>query len=103
VFLRAVVRAVSPHQPGNWDYFTPAYFHRLEELQAEVDLAGFTCRAVFALEGPGWVLSDFDDRCADPRKQEDLLRVARTLEREVSIVGLSARLLAVGTKEEEPS
>jgi ubiquinone/menaquinone biosynthesis C-methylase UbiE len=81
-----------------WDYFTTAYFHRPEELQAEVVSAGFTCQGVFGLEGPGWVLSDFDERWADPRKREDLLRVAQALEREASIVGLSAHLLAVGTK-----
>jgi ubiquinone/menaquinone biosynthesis C-methylase UbiE len=86
-----------------WDYFTTAYFHRPDELQAEVVSVGFNCQAVFGLEGPGWVLSDFDDRWADTRKREDLLRVARALEREVSVVGLSAHLLAVGSKVREPS
>jgi ubiquinone/menaquinone biosynthesis C-methylase UbiE len=84
---------------GTWDYFTTAYFHRPEELRAEVVSAGFSCEAVLGIEGPGWILSDFDERWADPRKREDLLRVARALEREASIVGLSAHLLAVGTKE----
>jgi hypothetical protein len=83
----------------NWDYFTTAYFHQPEELQAEVASAGFRRQAVFGLEGPGWILSDFDARWTDPRKREDLLRVARALEREASIVGLSAHLLAVGTKD----
>src|SRR5262249_17421662 len=82
-----------------WDYFTTAYFHRPEELQAEVVSAGFHCQAVVGLEGPGWMLSDFDERWADARKREDLLRVARALERETSIVGLSAHLLAVSTRE----
>lgn len=61
--------------------------------------AGFQCQGVFGLEGPGWVLSDFDERWADPRKREDLLRVACALERVAPIVGLSAHLLAVGTRE----
>jgi ubiquinone/menaquinone biosynthesis C-methylase UbiE len=87
------------NRTDNWDYFTTAYFHRPEELQAEVVSAGFHCQALLGLEGPGWILSDFDDRWADPRKREDLLRVARALEGEGSIVGLSAHLLAVGTKE----
>jgi hypothetical protein len=45
-----------------WDYFTTAYFHRPEELKAEVVSAGFNCQAVLGLEGPGWILSDFDER-----------------------------------------
>jgi ubiquinone/menaquinone biosynthesis C-methylase UbiE len=87
------------NETNRWDYFTTAYFHRPDELQAEVVSAGFRCQGVFGLEGPGWILSDFDARWADSRKREDLLRAARALEREVSIVGLSAHLLAVGTKE----
>jgi SAM-dependent methyltransferase len=84
---------------GTWDYFTTAYFHRPEELQAEVVSAGFDCQAVLGLEGPGWFLPDFNHRWADSRKREDLLRVARALEGEASIVGFSAHLLAVATKE----
>ncbi|HVI72061.1 MAG TPA: hypothetical protein VM656_11295, partial [Pyrinomonadaceae bacterium] len=87
------------NETDKWDYFTTAYFHRPDELQAEVVSVGFTCQAVLGLEGPGWFLSDFAERWADPRKRDDLLRVARALEGEVSIVGLSAHLLAVGTKE----
>lgn len=87
------------NETDKWDYFTTAYFHRPDELQAEVVSAGFNCLGVFGLEGPGWMLSDFDERWADPRKREDLLRVARLLEREASIIGVSAHLLAVGTKE----
>jgi SAM-dependent methyltransferase len=87
------------NETDNWDYFTTAYFHRPDELQGEVVSGGFQCQAVFGLEGPGWILSDFAERWADTRKRQDLLRVARAREREVSIVGLSAHLLAVGTKE----
>jgi ubiquinone/menaquinone biosynthesis C-methylase UbiE len=87
------------NETDNWDYFTTAYFHRPDELQAEVVSVGFNCRAVLGIEGPGWILPDFDERWADPRKREDLLRVARALEREVSVVGFSAHLLAVGSKE----
>src|SRR5262245_16340360 len=87
------------NETDNWDYFTTAYFHRPEELRDEVASAGFTCQGVFGLEGPGWILSDFDQRWADSRKREDLLRVARALEREGSVIGMSAHLLAVGTRE----
>jgi ubiquinone/menaquinone biosynthesis C-methylase UbiE len=87
------------NETENWDYFTTAYFHRPEELAAEVAAAGFRCDGVVGLEGPGWMLADFDQRWADARQREDLLRVARALESEASIVGMSAHLLAVGRKD----
>lgn len=86
------------NETGNPEYFTTAFFHRPEELQAEVASAGLACRAVFGIEGPGWMLPDFDERWADARKREDMLRVARALETEPSVVGLSAHLLAVATR-----
>ncbi len=86
------------NQTGKLDYFTTAYFHRPDELRVEVESVGFNCPVVLGLEGPGWILPNFDERWSNPRKREDLLRVACALEREASIVGLSAHLMAVGTK-----
>jgi ubiquinone/menaquinone biosynthesis C-methylase UbiE len=86
------------NETDKWDYFTTAYFHRPDELAAELTSAGFQCRVVLGLEGPGWIFPDFAERWADQRKREDLLRVARALESEASIVGLSAHLLAVAIK-----
>jgi ubiquinone/menaquinone biosynthesis C-methylase UbiE len=98
IVLRDLEQGQHRNETDRWDYFTTAYFHHPEELRAEVLSVGFNCQSVLGLEGPGWVLSDFDERWADSRKREDLLRVARALEQEGSVVGLSAHLLAVGTK-----
>jgi ubiquinone/menaquinone biosynthesis C-methylase UbiE len=77
------------------DYFTTAYFHRPDELRAEVLAAGLILEGLYGVEGPGWVLPDVEARLADPRRRADLLQVARQLESEPSMVGASAHLLAV--------
>jgi ubiquinone/menaquinone biosynthesis C-methylase UbiE len=77
------------------DYFTTAYFHHPDELGAEVSGAGLILDGVYGLEGPGWILSDVAGRLADPRRRADMLRVARLLESEPSMLGVSAHLLAV--------
>jgi len=77
------------------DYFTTAYFHRPEELAAEVRAAGLVLDGLYGLEGPGWLLSDVAERLADPRRRADLLQVLRQLESEPSMLGVSAHLLAV--------
>jgi ubiquinone/menaquinone biosynthesis C-methylase UbiE len=81
------------------DYFTTAYFHHPEELRRELYRADFEVEGVFGLEGPGWLLQDFDQRWADPRTRADLLRIARLLEAEPSLLGVSAHLLGVGWKQ----
>jgi hypothetical protein len=44
------------------------------------------------------MLADFDARWGDPALRNDLLGVARALEAEPSVVGISAHLLGIGRK-----
>jgi ubiquinone/menaquinone biosynthesis C-methylase UbiE len=83
---------------GEANYFTTAYFHRPEDLHTEVADAGFDDVHLYGIEGPGWILTDFDDRWTDPTRREILLNVARALESEPAMIGCSAHLLAVGSK-----
>jgi ubiquinone/menaquinone biosynthesis C-methylase UbiE len=62
---------------GRLDYFTTAYFHRPEDLSAEVLAAGLLIDGLYGIEGPGWILPDIAARLEDPRRRADLLRVAR--------------------------
>ena len=81
------------------DYFTTAYFHRPDELRGEVAGAGFEVQGLYGIEGPGWLLPDLVDRWNDPRRREILLKVARALESEPVVTGVSAHLLVVGRKQ----
>jgi ubiquinone/menaquinone biosynthesis C-methylase UbiE len=80
------------------EYFTTSYFHRPEDLRAELDEAGFRDIEVLGVEGIGEWLADFDERWQDPALRDELLDVARRLEAEPSLVGMSAHLLGVGRK-----
>jgi SAM-dependent methyltransferase len=80
------------------DYFTTAYFHRPEELRAELTEAGLEVEGLYGVEGPGWILPDLADRWTDPERRTALLHVARLLEAEPSVLGCSAHLLAIGRK-----
>jgi SAM-dependent methyltransferase len=80
------------------DYFTTAYFHRPEELAAEVRAAGLALDGVYGIEGPGWILPDVAERMGDGHRRAALLRVARMLETEPAVRGSSAHLLAVAQR-----
>jgi SAM-dependent methyltransferase len=84
--------------PTDKEYFTTAFFHRPEELEAEVREAGFDLVALLGVEGPGWLLPDLEQRWADPAERERLLQAARAVEAEPSLLGLPPHLLAVGRK-----
>jgi len=85
--------------PGNHPYyFTTAYFHMPEGLHDELEAAGFDEPRVLGVEGPGWLLSDFDERWADPAQRNVILDTARALEAEPAVIGTSAHLLGIGWK-----
>jgi SAM-dependent methyltransferase len=79
-------------------YFTTAYFHRPEDLQSELEEAGYCNVSVLGVEGPAWILPDFDLRWADETLRKDVLDVARALEAAPSALGVSAHLLGIGRK-----
>jgi SAM-dependent methyltransferase len=80
---------------GNPEYFTTAFFHHPDELQAEISEAGLSIVDVVGAEGPVWLARDFDERWDDPRRREQLLDLARKVEREPTLLGTSQHLLAV--------
>jgi len=79
-------------------YFTDAFFHRPEELAAELTEAGFHVEEVVAVEGPGWLARDFDRLWNDPHERERLLASIRRVEHEPALLGASSHLLAIGKK-----
>jgi ubiquinone/menaquinone biosynthesis C-methylase UbiE len=76
-------------------YFTTAYFHRPEELAAEVREAGFADIQVFAVEGPVWSTAHLGETWNDPVQRKSLMEFLSLIEQEPSAHGASAHLLAV--------
>jgi ubiquinone/menaquinone biosynthesis C-methylase UbiE len=93
---RELVDGRHVNDSGRIDYFTTAYLHQPDELDTELREAGFGDVDVLAVEGPGWLMPDFDQRWADPLLRADMLEVGRKLEAEPSLIGASAHLLAIG-------
>jgi len=82
----------------NFEYFTTAYFHRPEELWAEVNYAGFEGVEVLAVEGPAWNARFFVEAWRGEALRRTLLEFLAVVEREPSLVGASAHLLALGRR-----
>jgi ubiquinone/menaquinone biosynthesis C-methylase UbiE len=82
----------------NPQYFTTAFFHHPDELRREIQQAGFKTPEIHGLEGPGWLLADFEKYWGHPKLRSRLLTIVRSLETEPTLLGLSAHLLAVARR-----
>lgn len=78
--------------------FTTAHFHEPEELLGELAAAELSVRGLYGVEGPGWLLADFEARWADPEGREGILWAARRAESKPRLVGVSAHLLAIAVR-----
>ena len=82
-------------------YFTTAFFHHPQELEAEVQESGFLYERTLPVEGPLWlspyVIDNFDDR----ERRERFLALMRRIEGEPSLPGTTAHLLAIARKAQE--
>jgi ubiquinone/menaquinone biosynthesis C-methylase UbiE len=89
-------RHVNPDPAGRPNWFTTAYFHRPEELGAEIEAAGFALEALVGIESVGTHLPDAAAWLGDPVLRERLMRAIARVEAESALLGASPHLLAVG-------
>ena len=100
VLTRDLVDGQHRNTTGNPRRFTTAYFHRPEELGAEMRAAGFDLIELLPVEGPCWLAagsrSGFDACWSNPERRNKLLELACQVERDPMALALSPHLLAVG-------
>ncbi len=85
----------NPDPVGRPEFFTTAYFHTPDGLAQEIGQADFTGVTIYGVEGPGWPLRQ---EWADPRRREQILFAARSVETQPSLIGFSDHLIAAATK-----
>jgi SAM-dependent methyltransferase len=79
-------------------YFTTAFFHRPEDLREELEEAGDIVERIVAVEGPFAFLPDLAARWSDGPMRQHILRSIEAIEREPSLLGATAHLLAVARR-----
>jgi ubiquinone/menaquinone biosynthesis C-methylase UbiE len=70
-----------------------AYFHQVDEVTGELADAGFEDITLVAVEGFAWLLGDLERRMA--AEPEPILAAVRLTEREPSMLGCSAHVMAI--------
>ena len=74
-----------------------AYFHQVDEVTGELAEAGFEDITLVAVEGFAWLLGDLERRMA--AEPEPILAAVRLTEREPSMLGCSAHVMAIARRQ----
>jgi SAM-dependent methyltransferase len=80
------------------DYFTTAYFHKVEQLAAEAEEGGLGMATVFAVEGPAWLFPDVEARAGDAEHWRILMDLLRQVEAVPALLAASAHLMLVARR-----
>ena len=87
------------HRPEpDLDFFTTAFFHHPSGLKREVTKAGLVPGNIFAVEGPVRLLKDFGLHWQIRERREWLLELARQLEHEQVLLGVSGHMILTAIK-----
>jgi ubiquinone/menaquinone biosynthesis C-methylase UbiE len=82
-------------KPPGWNVFIDAFFHHPEELRAELEEAGMEHEETLGIQGPGWLVPEFEESLEDGERMEIILDIARLMEREPV---LSPHLMAIARR-----
>lgn len=83
---------------GDPRFFTTAFFHYPQELIDEVKEAGFRLETLLAVEGPAYLLKNFEHQWQSPSIQDRIMRISRLVESEPTLWGVSPHIMAIGKK-----
>jgi len=96
-----VTKTGQNHQPqeGSRDFFSySAYFHHPDELEQEVEEAGFADVQMLSVEGPSWLFAGLKDTVQDEQALQTALCFVEMVESERSVMGAGGHIMAVGRK-----
>lgn len=79
-------------------YFTTAFFHHPQELEAEVKESKFLYEKTLPVEGPLWLSQYVIDNFNDQERRDRFLTLMRRIEHEPLLLGASAHLLAIARR-----
>jgi len=105
-FVRIVERDLKNGQHRNPKniphYFTTSFFHHPKELRRELEASNFKVKSLLAIEGPLWITNNFDAYWKNKRLRNQILLFAEKIESELTILGASEHIIAIGQKKANP-
>jgi ubiquinone/menaquinone biosynthesis C-methylase UbiE len=82
-------------KPENLNVFITAFFHHPDELRAELDEAGMLLDEIVGIQGPGWIVPDFEANLKSAERLDILVEIARRMEKDPVV---SPHMLAVARR-----
>ncbi|HYF30835.1 MAG TPA: class I SAM-dependent methyltransferase [Chitinophagaceae bacterium] len=79
-------------------YFTTAFFQLPAEMRDEMAHAGFAVTETLAVEGPGWLAANFDERWNDEAKRKQLLELIALVEHDENLLNITQHYLVIAKK-----
>lgn len=97
--VREEIATGQHRHPPQWDILTTAFFHHPKDLAQELTAAGLQHTVTLGIQGPAWLVPEFEQCWREVSKRETLMQVARLVEHEPVH---SPHMVAVARKPQHP-
>jgi 2-polyprenyl-3-methyl-5-hydroxy-6-metoxy-1,4-benzoquinol methylase len=88
-------------RPDKYPYLIArAYFHLTNELESETANCGFKIDKTLAVEGPSWLVPDFESTWESKDSRKTILDTVRLVEEDKNIIAMSPHFLTISRKVE---
>jgi ubiquinone/menaquinone biosynthesis C-methylase UbiE len=84
---------------NNLNYFTTAYFHTPDEIQAEILETGLKFEKHIAVESFGWAVRNFKEKETDKSYMTKLLEIIQSVETDKNLIAISPHIIAIARSE----
>lgn len=86
-------------RPPEYPWFLArGYFHHPDRLRDEMQSAGFASPEIMMVEGPGWLIPNFEEAWQDEKTQKMLMNLLRQVEKEPALMGTGPHIIGIGKK-----
>ena len=96
--VREEIATGQHRRPPDWQVFTTSFFHHPAGLAEELTAVGLQHVVTLGIQGPSWLVPDFERSWQDSSRREILMQIARLVEQEPAH---SPHMVAVARKRPE--
>lgn len=93
--LTTGIHSAPKNMPG---VLPTAYFHRPDELKAELEEAGYTYLNTHAVEGIAWLDKNYFESRSDAKKKQAMIDLTKITENDPALLTLSPHMMIAGRK-----
>ena len=98
ILMNDLLEGIHINDTDNLEYFTTAFFHTPQAIQAELSESGLKLEKLVAVESAGWLIDDLPEKIKVERYRTRVQKIIDSIESNTDLLALSPHIIAIAKK-----